>query len=103
MRILRRWLGVEEPSYDRAYVQVSNDGTNWTTIWENTSAVNDTGWVAQSFDISGIAGKEPAVQVRWGMGPTDKTPRPSSGTKGKSPLMPRRTPVGSLQVPKAAV
>ena len=31
-----RWLGVEYPSADHAGVAVSTDGTNWTTIWENT-------------------------------------------------------------------
>ena len=30
-----RWLGVEQPLYDHAYVRVSNDGTNWVTVWEN--------------------------------------------------------------------
>ncbi len=30
-----RWLGVEVSTYDHAYVRVSNDGSNWTTVWAN--------------------------------------------------------------------
>ena len=66
-----RWLNVESPTYDHAYVQVSHDGSNWTTIWENTDEVADSGWVPQSFDISAIADDQSTVYVRWGMGTTD--------------------------------
>ena len=30
-----RWLGVEDSRYDHAWIEVSNDGTNWTTVWHN--------------------------------------------------------------------
>jgi hypothetical protein len=30
-----RWLGVEAGCYDHAYIQASNDGENWSTVWEN--------------------------------------------------------------------
>jgi len=36
-----RWLGVEQPLYDHAYVRVSNNGTNWTTFWQNSATVED--------------------------------------------------------------
>ena len=67
-----RWLGVEDSSYDHAYVQVSNDGSNWTTLWENPdSTITDSEWSLQSFGISAVADDEPIVYVRWGMGTTD--------------------------------
>jgi len=66
-----RWLGVEGPSYDRAYVRVSADGVHWETIWQNTGYVTDAAWTYQEFDISAIADGQPAVYLRWTMGPTD--------------------------------
>lgn len=66
-----RWLNVEEPKYDHAYVQVSNTGSTWTTLWENTSEVTDANWTYQQFDISAAADNQPTVYIRWGMGITD--------------------------------
>jgi len=67
----QRWLGVEQPAYDHAYVRVSNDGSNWVTIWENTGEVADSSWTLQEFDISAVADDEPTVYLRWTMGSTD--------------------------------
>ncbi|NOX57374.1 MAG: hypothetical protein GXP29_00760 [Planctomycetes bacterium] len=67
----RRWLGVEQPLYDQASVEVSNDGTNWTTLWSNTATITDSTWMLQNFDISSVADGESAVQIRWTLGPTD--------------------------------
>ncbi|MBU0641071.1 MAG: hypothetical protein KKB50_19605 [Planctomycetes bacterium] len=66
-----RWLGVEQPTFDHAYVRVSNDGTNWTTVWENDAQITDNSWQQQSYDISAIANDQPTVYVRWTMGTTD--------------------------------
>lgn len=32
-----RWLNVESPTYDHAYIQVSNNGSSWTQVWANTA------------------------------------------------------------------
>lgn len=70
--VFRRWLGVERPAYDHAYVEVSRDGGNtWTRVWENTTEVADAGWTLQVLDISPVADRNTSVAVRWGMGPTD--------------------------------
>ena len=69
----RRWLGVEQPSYDHAYFRVSNDGVNWTTVWENASEINDNGWQLVSYDISVVADHESTVYLRWTIGPTDSS------------------------------
>ncbi|UCC32068.1 MAG: S8 family serine peptidase, partial [Phycisphaerales bacterium] len=66
-----RWLGVEQPLYDHAYVRVSNNGSTWTTIWENTTEVTDFSWKLQEFDISVVADNQPTVYLRWTMGTTD--------------------------------
>lgn len=67
-----RWLGVEQSQYDHAYVRVSNDLTNWTTLWENPNqTITETAWSQQQYDISAVADGQPAVYIRWTMGTTD--------------------------------
>jgi hypothetical protein len=67
----RRWLGVEEPLADRASILAGTDPTDLSLVWQNTGEVNDCGWSAQEVDLSSIADDEPAVYVRWVMGPTN--------------------------------
>ncbi len=68
----RRWLGVERAFYDHASVQVSTNDTAWVTVWENTDvSVQDTDWQLVNHDISAVADRQPAVYLRWLMGPTD--------------------------------
>ena len=66
-----RWLGVEQPTYDHAYVRVSNNGTTWNNVWQNTGTIYDGAWVYQEYDISTWADNKPAVYLRWVMGTTD--------------------------------
>lgn len=68
-----RWLGVERGIYDHAYVRVSADGVNWTTVWQNPSgsSIEDSAWQQMDLDISAVADDEPAVYLRWTMGTTD--------------------------------
>jgi len=66
------WLGVESNYYDHARVRVSNNGTSWTQLWENgSSSMSGGSWSEYDFDISAIADGQPAVYIRWTMGPTD--------------------------------
>ena len=68
----RRWLAVEGSGHDLATIQVSPDGTTWTTVWQNPAAViSETAWSLQTYDLSAVADGQSAVRVRWGMGPTD--------------------------------
>lgn len=67
----RRWLNVEQPAYDHAYVRVSNDNINWTTVWTNTGEVTDNSWNAVEYDISAVADGQATVYLRWTMGATD--------------------------------
>ena len=66
-----RWLNVEQPSYDHAYVRVSNNGSSWTTIWENGSTLEDNSWTQHEFDISDYADGESTVYIKFTMGSTD--------------------------------
>ena len=70
-----RWLNVggttPTPQADRAYIDISNNGSTWSRIWQNSSAVTDASWTLQSFDISAIADNQPTVYIRWGMGTTN--------------------------------
>jgi len=69
-----RWLGVESSTYDHASFRVSNDGTNWTTVYDHSgSSFTDPDWQAMVYDISAIADNQPSVYLRWVMGTTDSS------------------------------
>ena len=65
-----RWLGVEEPQFDHAYVRVSN-GASQQTAWQNSDTIDDGQWVQQTFDISAIADNQSEVYITWIMGSSD--------------------------------
>ena len=68
----QRWLGVERSSYDHVRIEVSNDGVNWTLVWENpNTTLDEQSWTEQAYDISAIADNQATVFIRWGMGATD--------------------------------
>jgi len=67
-----RWLGVESSYFDNASIEVSNDGAEWTTVWNNpVDAICDGEWVSVIYDISAAADLQRTVYIRWVMGPTD--------------------------------
>ncbi len=69
-----RWLGVENSRWDHARLQISNDGSSWTPLWENPStSLQDTEWKLEEYDISAQAAGHSAVQIRWVMGTTDSS------------------------------
>jgi len=67
-----RWLGVESP-YDKAGVQVSNDGILWVDLWTaGQSRVSDGAWQFVEYPVpSSVADGQATVFFRWGIGPTD--------------------------------
>jgi hypothetical protein len=68
----QRWLGVETSEYDHAVVQVSSNGTDWTTVWQNPEdEMADAEWTKMEIDISTVADNQPTVYLRWVMGSTD--------------------------------
>jgi hypothetical protein len=66
-----RYLGVEQPVYDHAYIRVSTNGSTWTTIWENAGTITDAAWTQVSYDLSSIADGQATVYLRFTMGTTD--------------------------------
>jgi prepilin-type N-terminal cleavage/methylation domain-containing protein len=62
-----RWLNVEGPAYDQAYVEVSANGTSgpWNVVWQNPSAITDDAWTFVQLDISQWADQEHHVMVRF--------------------------------------
>ncbi len=69
-----RWLGVESSTWDHASFRVSNNGVNWTTIWEHSgSTFTDTSWQTMTYDISSVADGQSTVYLRWVMGSTDSS------------------------------
>ena len=67
-----QWLGVEQPTYDHAYIRVSNNGSNWVTIFANATEITDNSWLEQVYDVSQWADGESNFQVRFVMGTTDQ-------------------------------
>lgn len=67
----KRWLGVDNPEFDHARVKVSNDGANWTTVWENSAKHYSGFWKDEIIDISSVAKNQSTVYIRFVMGPTD--------------------------------
>jgi len=67
----RRWLGVQPPAYDHAYVRVSTDGTTFSTVWQNKIEIADATWTLQQISLADYADNQPAVYLRWTMGKTD--------------------------------
>jgi Zn-dependent metalloprotease/subtilisin family serine protease len=66
----QRWLVVDAP--DAACLQVSTDGVNWSNLWSNAGTlIQDTSWQSVSYALPAFAQGQPAVYLRWGMGPTD--------------------------------
>lgn len=66
----RRWLGVEQPLYDHAYVRVSSNGTSWHTIWTNDETIYDGEWAYCEYDISSYADGQ-QIYIRFTMGVSD--------------------------------
>lgn len=63
----KRWLNSDYQPYVYATVQVSNNGSTWTTLWQNgATTVSDSGWTEVSYDISSVADSQSTVYVRWG-------------------------------------
>ena len=71
----RRWLGVEGPLNDHARIDISNDGSSWNTIWQNTRIIADNFWTEHNIDVTEYAAGEGNIYFRWVMGPTNYTKR----------------------------
>jgi hypothetical protein len=65
----QRWLNSDYPPYASASLDVSSNGTTWTSIFSNsnrTSEIADGAWNVYQYDISAYADNQPSAYVRWG-------------------------------------
>lgn len=66
------WLGIEGAAYDRAALQVSNDGQMWVDIWVHDGPdISEVAWWNFREDISSVADGQATVYIRWILGRTD--------------------------------
>lgn len=53
-----------ENNWDKAYVEISTDGSNWTDLNQELYPQNDH-WIFKSINISNIADGQSSVYIRW--------------------------------------
>jgi hypothetical protein len=62
----QRWLNSDYQPFVYATVAVSNDGSNWVTVWDNgSSTITDNSWSLRQYELSAIADNAPTVYIRW--------------------------------------
>ena len=70
----QNWLGVEQPLYDHAYLDISSDnGASWIEIWTNSMTITDNSWSEVTYDISNIADLQNEIKLRFSIGSTDES------------------------------
>ena len=69
----QRQLGVESPSFDHAYVQVTDSSGNWKQLFSNSGSVSDFSWTQQTHDVSSEISNNPDFKIRFGIGSTDSS------------------------------
>ena len=57
---------------DTSRIEVSNDGSRWTTVYIDSERMANLSWVYMDIDITAYAAGQSTVYVRYGMGPTDE-------------------------------
>ena len=64
----KRWLNSDTQPYVYATVDVSSNGSAWTSVFDNGTsiAVTDSAWTDCQYDISATANNRATVYVRWG-------------------------------------
>ncbi len=61
----RRWLRVR-PN-DPVSIQVSTNGTDWTTVWSTSSAVSDNSWQEVQYALPAFTDGSSSIQLRWSL------------------------------------
>ncbi len=75
----QRWLNMAAAPYASITVEISTDGSSWSTLWSAEKEVTDAEWTLQEFDISAVADEQPAFQLRWGYSVVQSIPLLGSG------------------------
>jgi len=61
-----RWLNIDHPPWASATVEVSNNGSTWSTIYTSSNTVQESTWTGVTYDIHAVADNQPTVYIRWG-------------------------------------
>jgi hypothetical protein len=62
-----RWLNTDESAFVESTIEISDDGTSWSAVWEHTRPdLADSSWRIVEYDISSIADNQETVYIRWG-------------------------------------
>jgi hypothetical protein len=63
-----RWLNSDFYPYVGNTLEVSNDGQNWSVVWQAQEGekLADSEWQILEYDISAVADGQSAVYLRWG-------------------------------------
>ncbi len=65
--MFQRWLNSDYQPYVTATIEVSTDGSTWTTVWDNgTSSIADAAWQPVELDLSNEVDGADQLYVRWG-------------------------------------
>ena len=61
-------LNCDIQPYVRQTIEVSNNGLDWTLLWQNSNnnSIIERTWRQRVFDISDSAGQQKTVYIRWG-------------------------------------
>jgi hypothetical protein len=63
----KRWLNSDYPPYVYATIDVSSNGTTWTSVFDNVNiTIADPAWTNCQYNISATATNRATVYVRWG-------------------------------------
>jgi len=63
-----RWLNTDQADFVDATVEMSSDGTSWSTIWAYANPeveLTDDAWSVVTYDIADRADHQPHVYIRW--------------------------------------
>ena len=66
----QRWLNVEQPQYDHAYIDFFN-GSTWEEIYSNDATIEDNSWSLQNIELPTSANNNANVKIRFCIGSSD--------------------------------
>jgi hypothetical protein len=63
----QRWLNTDYQPYVYATLDVSTDGVNWESLFNNGgNEIAENSWSEHVYDLSAIADNQPTLYLRWG-------------------------------------
>ncbi len=60
-----RWLRLR--SGDTASIQVTTNGSTWTSVWSTTATTSDSAWQPVEYTLPASVANSATVQLRWGL------------------------------------